>query len=106
MKEYVAASGTLPSFEMLQRMTESVCDVLEAVHSVGLIHRDISPDNIFMCQNGTFKLIDFGSVKQGINNNNLSATVILKNRTISFYSICRKFNCHLISHTNITHICW
>ena len=78
MKEYVAASGTLPSFEMLQRMTESVCDVLEAVRSVGLIHRDISPDNIFMCQNGNFKLIDFGSVKQGINNNNLSATVILK----------------------------
>ncbi len=78
MKEYVAAAGRLPTLDMLVKMTESVCDILSEVHAVGLIHRDISPDNIFMCKNGTFKLIDFGSVKQGINNNNLSATVILK----------------------------
>ena len=59
-------------------IVEQMLSRIEFIHNRGLIHRDISPDNIFMCQNGTFKLIDFGSVKQGINNNNLSATVILK----------------------------
>ncbi len=78
MKEYVASTQKLPDFEMLRAMTVAICDVLIAVHSVGLIHRDISPDNIFMCLNGNFKLIDFGSVKQGFSDETLSATVILK----------------------------
>ncbi len=78
MKEYIAATESVLPFEMLKPMTESVCDVLASVHSVGLIHRDISPDNIYMCLNGTFKLIDFGSVKQGMSDSTLSATVILK----------------------------
>lgn len=62
----------------LRVMIETVCDVLKGVHEVGLIHRDISPDNIFMCRDGAFKLIDFGSVKQGLSDNNLSSTIILK----------------------------
>ena len=78
MKEYVAAKKKLPDFEMIRSMTIAISDVLRAVHSVGLIHRDISPDNIFMCLNGNFKLIDFGSVKQGFSDGTLSATVILK----------------------------
>ena len=78
MKEYVAAKKKLPDFEMIRSMTIAISDVLRAVHSVGLIHRDISPDNIFMCLNGNFKLIDFGSVKQSFSDGTLSATVILK----------------------------
>ena len=78
MREYMAATNSLPTMEMLRKMIDTVCDVLVQVHSVGLIHRDISPDNIFMCLNGTFKLIDFGSVKQGMSDSNLSSTVILK----------------------------
>jgi serine/threonine protein kinase len=42
-----------------------------------VIHRDISPDNIFVCADGTFKLIDFGAIKQSYDQS-LSATVILK----------------------------
>lgn len=78
LKEYVGATESVFPFEMLQTMLGAVCDVLSEVHAVGLIHRDISPDNIFMCKNGLYKLIDFGSVKQGFSNNNMSSTVILK----------------------------
>ena len=41
-----------------------VCNALVAVHSTQTLHRDISPDNIFICTNGEVKLIDFGAAKQ------------------------------------------
>ncbi|MBO5609973.1 MAG: protein kinase [Eubacterium sp.] len=78
MKEYMDSIGETVPNGKLRVMIETVCDVLKGVHEVGLIHRDISPDNIFMCRDGAFKLIDFGSVKQGLSDNNLSSTIILK----------------------------
>ena len=78
MKEYAKQNGGIIPYDMLIKMADSVCDVLEKVHSVGLIHRDISPDNIFFCKNGLFKLIDFGAVKQSAFGDGHSATVILK----------------------------
>ena len=42
---------------------EPVLEALQKVHDHGLIHRDISPDNIMLPQNGGIKLIDFGTVR-------------------------------------------
>lgn len=39
-----------------------ILTALDQIHSVGLIHRDISPDNIFLTDRGA-RLIDFGSVR-------------------------------------------
>ncbi len=36
---------------------------LAAAHKQGVIHRDITPDNIFLCTDGTVKLLDFGVAK-------------------------------------------
>jgi eukaryotic-like serine/threonine-protein kinase len=38
----------------------SVCDALSLAHSVGLVHRDVKPENILMARNGTVKVADFG----------------------------------------------
>lgn len=39
-----------------------LCDVLLAIHSKGILHRDIKPGNIIL-QNGSAWLIDFGAAK-------------------------------------------
>lgn len=42
----------------------SVAEALAAIHQQGVIHRDISPANIFLCSNGGIKVIDFGAALQ------------------------------------------
>ena len=46
-------------FELMYPITKS----LETMHEEGIIHRDISPDNIMYLKNGTLKLMDFGSAR-------------------------------------------
>jgi serine/threonine-protein kinase len=37
-----------------------VCAGLEAAHTQGMVHRDLKPANIWICPDGTLKLLDFG----------------------------------------------
>ncbi|MBR2714771.1 MAG: protein kinase, partial [Ruminococcus sp.] len=56
---------------------EPVMRSLKKVHSNGLIHRDISPDNI-MLVDGRVKLLDFGAARDVSSMNNKSLSVMLK----------------------------
>lgn len=55
-----------------------VLDALEIVHREGVIHRDISPDNIIMLKNGTLKLTDFGAARQANFADEHSVSILLK----------------------------
>jgi serine/threonine protein kinase len=49
----------------VRRMLREVLTILEFVHSQGVIHRDIKPDNIMRRdEDGKLVLIDFGAIKQ------------------------------------------
>jgi hypothetical protein len=40
-----------------------VCRALHAAHKKGVIHRDLKPGNIFLCEDGMSKVLDFGMSK-------------------------------------------
>jgi serine/threonine-protein kinase len=37
-----------------------ICDALQYMHEQGFIHRDLKPQNIMMCYDGSLRLMDFG----------------------------------------------
>jgi serine/threonine-protein kinase len=66
LTELVERYGPLPP-ERAIYLLRQVCDALGEAHSVGLVHRDIKPGNIFAALRGgvydVAKLLDFGLVK-------------------------------------------
>lgn len=54
-----------------------VCEALEVVHQAGIVHRDIKPDNIMVCDDGRVVLIDFGAAREFAARTTQSHTVIL-----------------------------
>lgn len=59
---YVKERGAMQWAEATKIIADC-CSALHAAHQVGLIHRDIKPDNILCSPTGTTKLVDFGLVK-------------------------------------------
>lgn len=55
-----------------------ILDALELLHAQSCFHRDISPDNILILQNGAPVLLDFGAARQVIGDMTQALTVILK----------------------------
>ena len=56
LKGYAAKKGGRISPEEAVTVLHSVCEALVSVHSTGTLHRDISPDNIYISTDGTVKL--------------------------------------------------
>ncbi|MBD5394192.1 MAG: protein kinase [Lachnospiraceae bacterium] len=62
----------------LFNMLVPVMDALQALHNEGIIHRDISPDNIMVDDDGNFKLLDFGAARGYSEESATTMSVILK----------------------------
>ncbi len=69
--------GTLP-WEQAVEILAGICENLQVVHEAGILHRDISPDNIMLCQDGSVKLFDFGAARFSDMERDVTRTIILK----------------------------
>ena len=54
------AKGPIPLDEALP-IAKQIAEALEAAHEAGVIHRDLKPANIKVREDGTVKVLDFGS---------------------------------------------
>lgn len=57
------AAGPFSFIEILHVATQ-VAEGLSAAHAQGIVHRDLSPGNVFLCESGVVKLLDFGLAKR------------------------------------------
>lgn len=62
-KQYIAAQGGKVKPQTAVMVTLAVLDALSEVHKEKIIHRDINPNNIFICNDGKVKLYDFGAAR-------------------------------------------
>ena len=77
-KTYIANAGGKVSTEEALNVMIPVLRALTAVHGEGLIHRDVTPDNIYITKDGNVKLLDFGSARYSLGDKSKSLDVILK----------------------------
>ena len=63
LQSILARRATLSEHEIL-RILFPLLDALEALHDQQFAHRDVKPSNIFIRQNGSPVLLDFGSARQ------------------------------------------
>ena len=77
-KSYIANAGGSVSVDEALNVMIPVLRALTAVHAEGFIHRDVTPDNIYISRDGNVKLLDFGSARYSIGDKSKSLDVILK----------------------------
>lgn len=81
LASYLKRAGTLSEKETLELMIP-LLQALQAVHEQNIIHRDISPDNIFIATDSAgkrqVKLIDFGAARFATSSHSKSLTVLLR----------------------------
>lgn len=67
--------GRYTDIEDAKKTIYLVAEALSYAHSKKILHRDVSPDNIFLCRDGRVKLIDFGAAREITEDADLSVVV-------------------------------
>jgi serine/threonine-protein kinase len=62
LRELLGEHGRLPA-EAAVSVLEPVLAVLAAAHRLGLVHRDVKPENVLLSDDGVIKVADFGLVR-------------------------------------------
>ena len=83
LSRYLERKGPL-SYEQAVRLMLPVINALGRVHGKGLVHRDISPDNLMREPQGTLRILDMGAAGD-LTRNNGQASQLVARRGFSPY---------------------
>ena len=65
LEHLLKAMRPLPEKDAL-KITSLVCAALQYMHDHGVVHRDLKPQNIMLCKDGTIRVMDFGIARDTI----------------------------------------
>lgn len=77
LQDYLEQKGRLDVAEA-KRIIDQVIEAVKKIHAQGIIHRDISPDNIILLGKDSIKIFDFGAAILGDSQQGLAAEKIVK----------------------------
>ena len=77
LKQYLRENKRIDAEELVELLVPLI-EALDEIHSQGLIHRDISPDNIMVLPDGRIKLMDFGAARDYTEFGEKSLSIVLK----------------------------
>ncbi len=77
-KAYIQNKGGVIPYEDALRVLVPVLRALSAVHKENFIHRDVTPDNIYITKDEDIKLLDFGAARYSFGDKSRSLDVVLK----------------------------
>ncbi len=63
LREFLNENDNKMDYDKAISIMLPIMEILKVAHKNKVIHCDVSPDNIFICNNGKVKLIDFGAAK-------------------------------------------
>lgn len=78
LKEFLKQEHGKIDYSMAIDIADCIINALDEIHKAGILHRDISPDNIFLCEGGVVKLLDFGAARFSDEEKEVTRSVILK----------------------------
>lgn len=76
--KYIANQGGKVNQDIAVSVATCIAKALADIHKTHIVHRDVSPDNIFICRNGVIKLIDFGAARFSSGEEEKTLSIILK----------------------------
>lgn len=77
LKQYLRENERIAAEDLVELLVPLI-EALDEIHSQGLIHRDISPDNIMVLPDGRIKLMDFGAARDYTEFGEKSLSIVLK----------------------------
>lgn len=78
LQDYTAEKGGKISWKEAADILLPIVDALGAVHAKGIVHRDVTPDNIVITDDGQVKLLDFGAARYTLGHKSHSLDIVLK----------------------------
>lgn len=77
LKDYLERQGRMEP-EVALNVIHPIIEAVKKIHAKGIIHRDISPDNIFISDERNVKIFDFGAAQLNDSSEGMAGEKIIK----------------------------